>query len=202
MTDLGLTERQLCLKAEIDPGYISRLRGRMRAGKANPPKLPTLTKLARPLNVDPEWLAHGDSADQGMAAVTVYDVQAAAGDGALIVDETEAGKVSFSKPWLRSLTTASPDKLSIIQAYGDSMEPTIPESAWVMVDTTQKEPINRQIYVFRHGDDARVKRFLIHPTTGALTIRSDNPAWEDIEIPSIADINIIGRVIWMSKKMV
>ena len=139
----------------------------------------------------------GASKDQ----VAVHDAQIAAGDGVYIDRAHKTGEIGFDRAWLRTMTDTPPRKLRIIQLRGDSMEPTLPDGAWVMVDLNDVKPVSNKIYVFAEHDEGRVKRIAIHPQTRRLTLISDNPTWPNIEDVDPAAIDIFGRVIWYSKKL-
>lgn len=196
MSERGLNDNALSKAAGFNHPYISKIRERRSV-----PKAATMATIAKALKVPTATLMDPHAAT---APVQVFDVQAAAGDGALIDHEHLAGLLTFDRNYLRTMTNARPDQLSIIQAWGDSMEPTIPENAWVMVDHTQTKIVDRRIYAFRQNDDARIKRLLVQQGGGAVTLRSDNdsPVWRDSEPVSASDLDVIGRVIWFSKKMV
>lgn len=193
--DKGTSARAISLDAGLaaDVLWKSKKRG-------TSPTISTLLRLADRLNVRIEEFLSDETTTIG---VKVHDIRAAAGDGAQVFDhdDTEAGTLTFDHGYIRTLTNARPDQLMIIQAYGDSMEPTIPSESWVMIDTTQADVIDRGIYAFRDGDDGRIKRLLRHPTKPTLTLHSDNSAWAPITDVDPDQLNIIGRAIWFSKKL-
>lgn len=194
VSEKSKSARAASLRAGLSEDFVSKM-----ARRGSVPELSSLLRLAEALEV-PVSTFFQDDYEPPSVEIQAFEARPAAGDGALITEE-QGETVPFSRKWLRGVTTASPDKLIMVQVWGDSMEPTIPENAWVMIDTTQTKIIDRQIYVFRHGDDARVKRLITHPTMKQLTIRSDNPDWDDITVEDPENLQIIGRVIWYSKKV-
>ena len=91
----------------------------------------------------------------------------------------------------------SPSSLSAIFIRGDSMEPTIPDGATILVDSSRIEPLDGKIYVIRIDDRLWVKRVQWIPS-GGLRLISDNRTYDNFDI-SKADlehdnIQICGQV--------
>ena len=74
-------------------------------------------------------------------------------------------------------TPQKEDSLKIIEVVGDSMEPTIEDGAFVIIDTTQKL-ISDGIYAILMGEEVLIKRLQIKPN-GNILIKSDNPKYDD-----------------------
>lgn len=108
----------------------------------------------------------------------------------------------FRFAWLRSVTAAPIARLAVIEVDGDSMEPALRSGDTVLVDQTQAQPGRKDgMYVLNKDGDLQVKRVSAHPVTGRYTIKSDNPAyesWSDIEPDAI---DIVGRVIWVGRRL-
>ena len=47
----------------------------------------------------------------------------------------------------------------------------------------------------------QVKRVSAHPVSGLLTISSDNPAYRSYADIKPTDVAIVGRVIWIGRRM-
>lgn len=139
---------------------------------------------------------------QEFRAIAVYDIRAAAGDGAQNHDEEPISWSVFRAEWLRRVTR-TPDLLSVLRITGDSMEPALKDGDTVLVDRGVRMIGRDAIYIVRLGDDIQCKRCSRHPTTGILTIASDNPrypTYTDIR-PDSPELEIIGRVIWTGRGM-
>jgi phage repressor protein C with HTH and peptisase S24 domain len=123
-------------------------------------------------------------------------VEASAGLGAVVDDEMSLGSFGFDRMWLRRLTHAKPEQLSIIRIKGDSMAPTLVDGDETLVDQSRRDPRGGDsIYVLRRDDTLMVKRLTVTPSSGLLTISSDNqahPTWRDCPPGSLT---IIGRTI-------
>ena len=128
------------------------------------------------------------------------DTYASAGSGIINYDETPI-VMSFDINFLRVFLkiTGSLNNLHIINAKGDSMEPTINGGELLYINPYDNEQsvISGCIYVINYDGDIFVKRVDKNPVTKSLTLISDNPKYEPIKIAATDLINckIIGRVV-------
>ena len=128
-------------------------------------------------------------------------VGASAGAGALDPDERGAGTFGFDAGYMRELG-GHPDMLSAIKVRGDSMAPTLDDGDDIMVDRADAaDRLRDGIYVLRLDDALNVKRIALNPAGGRLTIRSDNPAYPSFPDCDPARIQIIGRVVWVGRRV-
>lgn len=174
-------------------------------------------KLAKLYSVSPQYIIFGDSSSKAVAEskanyvvddlereyayIPAYDVEVSAGNGAVCLGESEPTKyLAFRQHWLtaRGLKVKS---LAAMFTKGDSMTPTIPESAVVVINREQTKPLDGKVYVIRIEDRHYVKRtqWLIG---GGLRLISDNKFYDPLDI-SKADmkamnIEICGQVIHAS----
>ena len=133
--------------------------------------------------------------------IPAYDVEVSAGNGAVCLGEATATKhLAFRKQWLnaRGLNAKS---LAALFTRGDSMTPTIPEGAAVIIDQTRNQALDGKVYVIRIDDRHFVKRtqWLIG---GGLRLISDNKFYEPLDITKADmeanNIQICGQVIHAS----
>lgn len=132
------------------------------------------------------------------ALIPLHDIQVAAGLGRQGWGSSAVSAIAFPAPWLRD-QGISPKAASLVYVAGASMEPTLPDGSTVLINHNRREPRGRRIYVFRNGDDLRVKRLeLIEEDR--LLILSDNfaHASELVKLDEAHDIEIIGEVVWSS----
>ncbi|OCS19924.1 XRE family transcriptional regulator [Campylobacter fetus] len=128
------------------------------------------------------------------------DTYASAGSGIINYDETPI-IMSFDINFLRVFLkiTGSLNNLHIINAKGDSMEPTISGGELLYINPYENEQsiISGCIYVINYDGDIFVKRVDKNPVTKSLTLISDNPKYEPIkiEVPDLTNCKIIGRVV-------
>lgn len=107
----------------------------------------------------------------------------------------------FHPDHLRTLTPTPPERLSVLNVQGDSMYPTLAEGDDILVDKDERHPHRDAIYVLQLENTLQVKRISVNPITGRLTIKSDNPLYESWSDCDPARIDIIGRVIWVGRRL-
>jgi SOS-response transcriptional repressor LexA len=130
-----------------------------------------------------------------------YQVRASAGPGSLPDAESPTARIAFQAGFVRDLAHAPPEALAILSVEGDSMLPTLAHGDQILIDTHDQSAARDGIYVLRVDDALLVKRLSLNPATRRLTIHSDNdayPSWPDCD-PSA--IHIIGRVVWVGRKL-
>jgi phage repressor protein C with HTH and peptisase S24 domain len=133
--------------------------------------------------------------------IPAYDVKFAAGHGSLVEEENIKHYASFRKEWIKQVTNAGKDKLCIVYAEGDSMEPTLENGDAVLLDTTQTTLTKEGIYAIQFDGHGMIKRLQFNPVTKAIKIISDNPKYESFEAKGKEPFKIIGRAIWAGGKL-
>ncbi len=139
--------------------------------------------------------------DEEYVQVNVYDIAAAAGAGSVVESNEVANKLAFKKSWIRSSSNATANDLAVITVSGDSMNPTLYDGDRILVDMTLTFLNNDGIYVLRNDGMILVKRISLNPVTKLCTIKSDNSFYESWEDCQPADLDILGRVIWMGRNI-
>jgi len=173
------------------------------------PKISNLVALAQAAQVTLDWLVLGsaEQSDIKKAAndeyyyIPAYEIEASAGHGAFTEGATTPAKhLAFRKDWVHD-RRLSPSSLSAIFTRGDSMEPTIPDGATILVDGSRIEPLDGKIYVIRIDDRLWVKR-VQWILGGGLRLISDNRIYSDIDVSKAdlehADVQICGQVVYVS----
>ena len=170
------------------------LRDEIRAQRAGP-------SVADDLTDDQALSAPGTSPEiralPGTRPVAVHRLQAAAGGGALDLDETVKSYAYFRHEWLSRQGLVA-DRCSIIGVMGESMEPTLPEGCVVLLDRNRQQRREGRIFVLRTEEGLVVKR-AGKDTGGDWQLVSDHPRWPDVPWPG--DAAIIGEVRWMARKL-
>lgn len=128
-------------------------------------------------------------------------VGASAGAGAEAGEERPLASIAFQSNWIRTVATGRAEALSVIHVEGDSMLPTLTDGDQILVDTDDRERLRDGIYVLRADDSLLVKRLSVNPATRRLTIRSDNDAYPSWHECDPASISVIGRVIWVGRRI-
>lgn len=136
--------------------------------------------------------------DQEYSAIRTFDIDAAAGNGIVPASEEPSHQVAFSRSWLIQNSIAA-DLSGLIRVKGDSMAPTIPDGAHILVDFRGKADWSAPgIYVIRHEGAIVVKRLQIieRPDGKLVVLQSDNPLFPPIfvEAKSAIDFQPIARV--------
>lgn len=162
--------------------------------------------LARYFGVDEMLLgAEREAASQSASPsvrVPRLSVQASAGPGAAVEGEFAIGSFWFDRDWLRQITPAKPDELSIVAVIGDSMTPTLGEGDEVLVARTMTGIRLRDgIHVLRRDDALVIKRLTLAPAGRTLTISSDNPAYPAFRDCPLDSVTVLGRVIWAGRRL-
>jgi len=107
---------------------------------------------------------------------------------------------SFSREWLRSITSISPQNLFWAVGDGDSMEPTIRSGEILLIDRSQDNPrSDGLIWAVAHGEVGMIRRLRFIPQ-GPIELHSDNP---NIPPQTAVDgsLHVIGRVIAVVRKL-
>lgn len=153
-----------------------------------------------PSNLKPQNKSSNDAEENGIIAVPYFeDTYASAGNGAINYEEAPT-TLDFNENFLRGFLRISGDlsKVHIINAKGDSMEPTIANGELLFISTANTGGvISGNIYVINYGGDVFVKRLEKNPITKAITLFSDNEKYEPIVIDgeNLENCAIVGRVV-------
>lgn len=140
-------------------------------------------------------------ADDEYRFVGAYEQSASAGPGSFAEDGQPLYNLAFRRDWLRRITRAPDEALFVLFADGDSMEPTIHDGDSMLIDQSQNVPTKDGIYVFRADDLLNVKRLTYNPRAKTVTISSDNPVYDKFTGIKPTEINVVGRVIWIGRKI-
>lgn len=173
------------------------------------PKLSNLVALAQAAEVTLDWLVLGSAEQPGLKKeasadyyyIPAYEIEASAGHGAFTEGATTPAKhLAFRKDWVHD-RRLSPSSLSAIFTRGDSMAPTIPDGATILVDGSRTVPLDGKIYVIRMDNRLWVKRVQWIPS-GGLRLISDNRTYDSFDISKAElahdDIQICGQVVNVS----
>ena len=132
----------------------------------------------------------------------IEEVNLAFGMGATyLVEEPEAvGFVPFRMAWLREMYRGNLEKLKVVRGSGDSMEPTIKNGDVVLIDTNRNR-IDEQdvIWAISYGELGMIRRQRQLPG-GSVLMMPDNEVVRPCEAHD-GELNIVGRVIWIGRKM-
>ncbi len=133
----------------------------------------------------------------GTVVINRYDARAAAGKASLLPASHVIERIQFAEEWIRVKLRRNPQNLAIIEAFGDSMEPTIADGDQLMLDLAVSDIHSGRIYVLDVGGELLVKR-INRRISGHLVVMSDNPRYPPEEVPPSEHnpLRIIGEVVW------
>jgi len=165
--------------------------------------------LALASGVPIAWVFRGEAVGQGphlggteFALLPRYSVSASAGSGLQAIDEGEVERLAFRREWLLEMGL-DPRQAGLVTAKGDSMAPTIPDGALMLLDQRNGEPLRSgYIYVVVLHGDVLVKR-VMRNVDGTVDLISDNPVYpvQKINQVDLDGLHIAGRVFWIGRKL-
>lgn len=189
-------------------GVSSRTLGNYLRGEREP-SYDFLRRLRTACGADINWLITGEGpaerahAVRGEApnqvSIPRYAIQASAGDGAVVLSQEIEDFFTVSPDWLsRYLPKGA--KAGIIEARGDSMEPTIADGDILLLDFSISSSVVNDGGVFVISVDGAllVKRLQV-TVDGHILIRSDNDLYEQEKVTrEFADerITVHAKVVW------
>jgi transcriptional regulator with XRE-family HTH domain len=126
--------------------------------------------------------------------VDVLDARACCGDGVENFKENVIGLWQMPKTEFQTITFANPEAVKMLRVFGDSMEPTLKDGDWVLVDTSRNAVDSDGMFLIRMTSGLAVKR--IQNTIGSdIVIKSDNSKYDNITA-SASDVYVVGKVIY------
>ncbi|WP_253265144.1 LexA family transcriptional regulator [Aeromonas sp. 2692-1] len=139
-------------------------------------------------------------ANDDFTFIDSYQVFASAGHGQVVSDEQKSEPMAFRTEWLRK-EGLKPDRLAVIRAKGDSMEPTISDNDIILLHLANGDAPRDGLHVIRMEGGLFVKRLQFSPL-GDVKVVSDNPTYQswDFTKEQRADLHVVGRVVWAGKK--
>jgi transcriptional regulator with XRE-family HTH domain len=166
-------------------------------GSVAGPRIDIAAKIADGLGVSLDWLVYGrgeSGAFRGDVRIPRYAARLAAGAGSWNEGRVKMDTVGLPREVLQELRAFNLGHLTVLQAQGNSMEPTIANRGFVLVDEGVTDPFD-DVFAFVLAGEARVKRF--RRLNDALILISDNPAYppETLQGEEMNRVQIIGQVL-------
>ncbi|WP_456391166.1 S24 family peptidase [Profundibacter sp.] len=148
---------------------------------------PTLPDRTLPLSGDVRI------GEQVYSTIKVYDIDASAGLGTVPVSEAVADQIAFTRAWL--IRHGIPADMSgLVRVRGDSMEPTIPDGSYVLVQfNIDQSNLKPGIYIIRLDDAIVIKRLQLSPKKedNWISLISDNPSYPPTVINNPDDTSFV-----------
>ena len=143
----------------------------------------------------PVAAANENGVPPGARSVGTREVAAAAGGGAVNLDEAPVkGPVWFRRDWLDG-HGIDPTRCMVISVRGESMEPTLPAGSKILVDRDRTRRRAGRIFVVTTDEGLVVKR--LERRGRQWFLASDHPSWQPVPWPREAEV--IGEVRWASR---
>ena len=134
--------------------------------------------------------------DAEICGLPYRDMGGAAGPGAFVDDENVIKLIGFRRDWLRK-HGINPDKCSLIDVLGDSMEPELRDKAIILIDHQRTRRLAGRIFAVRSDDGLQIKR-LEHDNHDWLLV-SDHERYKPVRWPREAEV--IGQVMWTGRTL-
>lgn len=136
------------------------------------------------------------------ASIPVYrSIQASAGDGIIPEVEKDLIYIGMPRTFIHDELHTTPANLFVMPVQGDSMEPTIKDGDYIIVNKQVGRPLAGHIFLVRIDESILCKRLHELPSK-RLRVSSDNQYYESFEVPADQDnFEIIGRVVWFSRQI-
>ena len=163
--------------------------------RGSPREQEGLHGLADAHTVTEEEISYALPEVPGARYIEVRDLEPASGPGAMIEDAPIKGYIALDRACL-DLLGADPTQCTVIRTRGESMEPTLPDGCWVLVDSGRRRRLAGRIYLLRSEEGLIVKR-LGKDEDGRWRLESDHPAWEAVPWPHAGEV--VGEIRWTSR---
>ena len=175
------------------------------------PRLDGMEKLAEAVNVSPAWLEFGDSLVPPPGAIAVqedtdtehthleipmYNYKLSAGNGNFVwITDHHEDPLTFRERWFRAKRLNRND-LRGMYVRGNSMEPDLEDWDTVIIDISDLDIADDEIYACIYKDKFYVKR--IRQTEDGLLLISSNPDYDTMQVTQdTADqFRLLGRTVW------
>ena len=128
-----------------------------------------------------------------LSPVKMYDIEAAAGAGRSFEGEPVKSILHFPSSELAE-HGLDPAHVVGIKVRGDSMDGTLADGDWVLVDRSNRDPKKEGVFLLLVSGERRIKR-VQRLAGGALYLISDNEHYqpEMIKPQDMHDVEILGR---------
>ncbi len=195
----GLSQLELADKLNTTQGMIGLLERGER--KLSPDWLKRISQIlsCSPLDILPDLntLTPTVQPNQNSVSIEMIDAAACCGNGIENFMENVVGFWQMPKEEYRAISTIAPEHVKMLRVFGDSMETTLSDGDWVLVDISRKFFDSDGIFLIRLSTGLAVKR--IQGTIGTdVVICSDNPKYRPITAAT-SDVQIVGKVIYTLK---
>jgi DNA-binding XRE family transcriptional regulator len=128
--------------------------------------------------------------------VPLREATGSMGGGSTETGDRTLTYLSFRTEWIRS--KGNPEYMTVIRAFGDSMDPTIADGSVVLIDEGRRQFVKNKVYYLRYNGQMYIKRLV--ERDGHLAIISDNDP-NVLLVSDADDFEIIGRCVWTARDL-
>lgn len=181
-----------------NPAYIQQY---IRRGVPSHLEEPDIRRIARALNVAPDLI--GGLPNQREPTGLLQAMPSAHEVAAIesLSPRVRSPGLSFHSSYARELASGRVEALARHSVEGDSMAPTLSPGDELLIDRDDSAARLRDgLYALRIDGELIVKRLAINPATRKVTILSDNEAYPVWVAEDLALLDIVGRVVWASRR--
>ncbi|ACU89178.1 LexA family transcriptional regulator [Desulfomicrobium baculatum] len=189
------TQKELAGLLGIEPAAITMAKSR------GVPKSWGLS-IAAAFGVNPVWLKTGSGPvyqNEQASTVLVPKVaaKACAGGGSFELSDMIVDELPFDRSWLSK--KGNPGRMVAMEVIGDSMSPELEPGDNILIDQSQNQVADNNLYVVGLADNIQVKRVQIRP--GLVVLFSTNQRYSPVTLQGdeIDTLRVIGRVLWSSR---
>ena len=189
------TQKELAGLLGIEPAAITLAKSR------GVPKSWGLS-IAAAFGVNPVWLKTGSGPvyqNEQASTVLVPKVaaRACAGGGSFELSDMIVDELPFDRSWLSK--KGNPGRMVAMEVIGDSMSPELEPGDNILIDQSQIQVADNNLYVVGLADSIQVKRVQIRP--GLVVLFSTNQRYSPVSLQGdeIDTLRVIGRVLWSSR---
>lgn len=206
--NMGLTQVQLAEKVGVSQNTIQKVE------KGGDTKY--INQLAKALGVNPEWLQFGvgemlsevvddvdvidtekDYSDTHIS-IDLYDIRLSAGNGKQVVEwipRKSDEPLLFREAWFR-VKRLSPKNCKAMYVRGHSMSPVLEDWDTVIVDVSDTEIADGEIYALIYNKNFYIKQIV--RTGKGIQLLSFNTEYKPINVPDeeLNNLQVIGRKVW------
>ena len=195
---------QVRLASEIDKRYERSMISHVEAGRATL-HFDALVKAARALDVSIDYLAgltddpspaddRSRTSSSELQRVPLRSDVIATGEQPDIESAPIMGHLTFRREWLEAHGIAA-NACSAVEVADDSMEPTLQEGAWILVDHRRTRRLGNGIFALQIENELTIGRAVYADKDWLLA--SDNPKIRSSKWPSNA--RVVGQVMWTGR---
>lgn len=187
----GLTQDQLAEKLSMTKGNISAFEN----GRTSP-SFNVMVKICHICDVTLPTNEPKSPTEDTAVIINELTVTAECGKGDFSDYFELKGGLSFSKDWLKEMGI-DPMYCYVIYAKGLSMYPTLQDGQAVLIDTSQKIPVENKVYLIMRDLNGLIMKRISRDKNGDWIYISDNA--DKNRYPNMFALEndkIIGRVVW------